>query len=206
MAASKILAQSQLSSLTFPPRISTISTTLENPARIPEYLAAATFQLPNIGPCTNPRISITNEKARSKLRHHAAAVGKSLSPDATKNTLSHQVVLEYYDETKLRNMHFKRPLLPTTLYQQCGKVQHHQGFLKMKAGGRETMSRRWGIPLENITFTAKDGKVSQLEHVFIRGSRVGFMVIPDMLKNAPMFKRLDVKIKGKSSSLGVGRI
>ncbi|KAE8716033.1 hypothetical protein F3Y22_tig00110156pilonHSYRG00245 [Hibiscus syriacus] len=44
MAASKILAQSQLSSLTSPPRISTISNTLENSARIPEYLAAATFQ------------------------------------------------------------------------------------------------------------------------------------------------------------------
>ncbi|MBA0738332.1 hypothetical protein Gogos_011708 [Gossypium gossypioides] len=99
----------------------------------------------------------------------------------------------------------------------------------------------------------QDGKVSQLEHVFIRGSKVRyhvspslgqpclivfsridmrhlmvigvviiktgilylsierwvyfdrFMVIPDMLKNAPMFKRLDAKIKGKSSSLGVGR-
>ncbi|OMO70372.1 hypothetical protein COLO4_28635 [Corchorus olitorius] len=50
-----------------------------------------------------------------------------------------------------------------------------------------------------------DGKVSQLEHVFIRGSKVRFMVIPDMLKNAPMFKKLDNKIKGKSSSLGVGR-
>ncbi|OVA19555.1 Ribonucleoprotein LSM domain [Macleaya cordata] len=50
-----------------------------------------------------------------------------------------------------------------------------------------------------------DGKVSQLEHVFIRGSKVRFMVIPDMLKNAPMFKRLDAKIKGKGSSLGVGR-
>ncbi|CAN6284987.1 unnamed protein product [Urochloa humidicola] len=30
----------------------------------------------------------------------------------------------------------------------------------------------WNCQLENITFTAKDGKVSQLEHVFIRGSRV----------------------------------
>ncbi|GAY49243.1 hypothetical protein CUMW_117740 [Citrus unshiu] len=50
-----------------------------------------------------------------------------------------------------------------------------------------------------------DGKVSQLEHVFIRGSKVRFMVIPDMLKNAPMFKRLDARIKGKSSSIGVGR-
>lgn len=63
----------------------------------------------------------------------------------------------------------------------------------------------WNCQLESITYTAKDGKVSQLEHVFIRGSKVRFMVIPDMLKNAPMFKRLDARIKGKSASLGVGR-
>uniref|UniRef100_A0A6N2LTF9 Small nuclear ribonucleoprotein Sm D3 n=1 Tax=Salix viminalis TaxID=40686 RepID=A0A6N2LTF9_SALVM len=62
----------------------------------------------------------------------------------------------------------------------------------------------WNCQLESITYTAKDGKVSQLEHVFIRGSKVRFMVIPDMLKNAPMFKRLDARIKGKSASLGVG--
>ncbi|XP_013600137.1 PREDICTED: small nuclear ribonucleoprotein SmD3b isoform X1 [Brassica oleracea var. oleracea] len=67
----------------------------------------------------------------------------------------------------------------------------------------------WNCQLEDITFTAKvnkdDGKVSQLEHVFIRGSKVRFMVIPDILKHAPMFKRLDARIKGKSGSLGVGR-
>ncbi|KAJ0511608.1 putative like-Sm (LSM) domain containing protein, LSm4/SmD1/SmD3 [Helianthus annuus] len=51
----------------------------------------------------------------------------------------------------------------------------------------------------------KDGKVAQLEHVFIRGSKVRFMIIPDMLKNAPMFKCLEARIKGKGSSLGVGR-
>ncbi|XP_070024377.1 small nuclear ribonucleoprotein SmD3b-like isoform X3 [Nicotiana sylvestris] len=50
-----------------------------------------------------------------------------------------------------------------------------------------------------------DGRVSQLEHVFIRGSKVRFMIIPDMLKNAPMFKRLEARIKGKGTSLGVGR-
>ncbi|CAK9180342.1 unnamed protein product [Ilex paraguariensis] len=63
----------------------------------------------------------------------------------------------------------------------------------------------WNCQLESITYTAKDGKVSQLEHVFIRGSKVRFMVIPDMLKNAPMFKRLEARIKGKGSGLGVGR-
>ncbi|CAH1431754.1 unnamed protein product [Lactuca virosa] len=51
----------------------------------------------------------------------------------------------------------------------------------------------------------QDGKVAQLEHVFIRGSKVRFMIIPDMLKNAPMFKRLEARIKGKGSALDVGR-
>uniref|UniRef100_A0A0V0HPI8 Small nuclear ribonucleoprotein Sm D3 n=1 Tax=Solanum chacoense TaxID=4108 RepID=A0A0V0HPI8_SOLCH len=55
----------------------------------------------------------------------------------------------------------------------------------------------WNCQLESITYTAKDGRVSQLEHVFIRGSKVRFMIIPDMLKNAPMFKRLESRIKGK---------
>ncbi|GAA0173200.1 RNA splicing factor [Lithospermum erythrorhizon] len=49
----------------------------------------------------------------------------------------------------------------------------------------------------------QDGKVSQLEHVFIRGGK--FMIIPDMLKNAPMFKKLEARIKGKGSAIGVGR-
>ncbi|CAH8330323.1 unnamed protein product [Eruca vesicaria subsp. sativa] len=63
----------------------------------------------------------------------------------------------------------------------------------------------WNCQLENITYTAKDGKVSQLEHVFIRGSKVRFIVIPDMLKNAPMFKKVNEKIKGKIGVGGRGR-
>ncbi|KAJ0538090.1 putative like-Sm (LSM) domain containing protein, LSm4/SmD1/SmD3 [Helianthus annuus] len=66
----------------------------------------------------------------------------------------------------------------------------------------------WNCQLENITSPLSlnsDGKVAQLEHVFIRGSKVRFMIIPDMLKNAPMFKRLEARIKGKGSALGVGR-
>ncbi|KAI5001209.1 hypothetical protein ZWY2020_011168 [Hordeum vulgare] len=60
----------------------------------------------------------------------------------------------------------------------------------------------WNCQIENITFTAK---VSQLEHVFIMGSRVRFMIISDMLKNAPMVKLLEARIRGKGSAIGVGR-
>ncbi|XP_073386458.1 small nuclear ribonucleoprotein SmD3b isoform X2 [Physcomitrium patens] len=60
----------------------------------------------------------------------------------------------------------------------------------------------WNSQLESVTYTAMDGKVSQLEHVSIRGSKVRFMIIPDILKNAPMFKRLDTKIKARSAARG----
>uniref|UniRef100_A0ACD5TWB0 Uncharacterized protein n=1 Tax=Avena sativa TaxID=4498 RepID=A0ACD5TWB0_AVESA len=63
----------------------------------------------------------------------------------------------------------------------------------------------WNCQLENPTFTAKDGRVTQLEHVFIRGVRVRFVIIPDMLRKARMFERLEPRNKGKGSAFGVGR-
>lgn len=42
--------------------------------------------------------------------------------------------------------------------------------------------------MQNITLTARDGRVSQVQQVFIRGSMIRFFILPDMLKNAPMFK------------------
>ena len=42
--------------------------------------------------------------------------------------------------------------------------------------------------MQNITLTARDGRVTQVEQVFIRGSMIRFFILPDMLKNAPMFK------------------
>ncbi|OWF42281.1 small nuclear ribonucleoprotein Sm D3-like [Mizuhopecten yessoensis] len=50
----------------------------------------------------------------------------------------------------------------------------------------------------NITVTYRDGRVAQLENVFLRGSKIRFFILPDMLKNAPMFKR----IQGRSGGGG----
>jgi small nuclear ribonucleoprotein D3 len=58
--------------------------------------------------------------------------------------------------------------------------------------------------LTNITYTARDGRVSQLEHAYIRGSQIRFFILPDMLKNAPMFRRVDAK-SGKGKGIGLGR-
>lgn len=40
----------------------------------------------------------------------------------------------------------------------------------------------------NITVTARDGRTTNVEQVFIRGSMIRYFILPDMLKNAPMFK------------------
>ena len=44
----------------------------------------------------------------------------------------------------------------------------------------------WNCQLEGITHTGKDGRVNQLENVYVRGSKIRFLIIPDMLKNAPI--------------------
>jgi|TARA_B110000003_G_scaffold84095_1_gene86117 small nuclear ribonucleoprotein D3 len=51
--------------------------------------------------------------------------------------------------------------------------------------------------MTDVTHVGRDGKESKMEHVYIRGSKVRMMVIPDMLKHAPMFKRIDPKFDPK---------
>ncbi|KAK9330136.1 hypothetical protein V1505DRAFT_372491 [Lipomyces doorenjongii] len=57
--------------------------------------------------------------------------------------------------------------------------------------------------LRDITVTARDGRVSHLDQVYIRGSHVRFIIVPDMLRNAPMFK--SKTLKGKGVGLARGR-
>jgi hypothetical protein len=47
--------------------------------------------------------------------------------------------------------------------------------------------------MTNVTMTGRDGAITSLEQVFIRGALIRFVIIPDILKNAPMFKRIDPK-------------
>jgi small nuclear ribonucleoprotein D3 len=61
------------------------------------------------------------------------------------------------------------------------------------------------IKLANIMFTARNGQTTELEHAFIRGSKLRLVVLPDILKNAPMFKRDPSKKLGSSVRGGIGR-
>ncbi|TIA92113.1 hypothetical protein E3P99_00715 [Wallemia hederae] len=62
------------------------------------------------------------------------------------------------------------------------------------------------VSLQDITVTARDGRVSQLDQVYIRGSMIKFVVVPDMLQNAPMFKRVGPNaMKGRGIGTARGR-
>mgnify|MGYP002655406665 CR=1 FL=1 len=53
--------------------------------------------------------------------------------------------------------------------------------------------------MTQITVTYRDGRMVALENVYIRGSKIRFLILPDMLKNAPMFKN---KSGSKSGTAG----
>ena len=52
-----------------------------------------------------------------------------------------------------------------------------------------------------VTVTFRDGRVAQLENIYIRGSKIRFLILPDMLKNAPMFKNMG---RGRGAAAGAG--
>lgn len=56
--------------------------------------------------------------------------------------------------------------------------------------------------MTQITVTYRDGRMATLENVYIRGSKIRFLILPDMLKNAPMFKN---KSGSKSGTAGRGK-
>merc|ERR1712070_463547 len=66
---------------------------------------------------------------------------------------------------------------------------------EMYRGDMTTAEDNWNCQLKNVIATARDGHRTQLDQIFIRGSRIRFLTVPDMLKHAPMFKRMDPKYK-----------
>jgi small nuclear ribonucleoprotein D3 len=71
-------------------------------------------------------------------------------------------------------------------------------------GSLEDMEDNMNCRLSKVTCTSRDNKVTALEQVYIRGSKIRFFILPDMLKNAPMFRRTDTR-GGRAIGTGRGR-
>ena len=54
--------------------------------------------------------------------------------------------------------------------------------------------------MEACSVTLRNGQNTRLENVFIRGSKIRFLILPDMLKNAPMFTNMSSGSRGRGSA------
>lgn len=87
----------------------------------------------------------------------------------------------------------------------------HVVTVELKTGDvyRGTLSSaedNMNIQMRRVTVTRRDGQVTNVPHVFIRGSKIRFLVLPDILSDAPMFKRIEALKEGRpEEARGLGR-
>jgi small nuclear ribonucleoprotein D3 len=53
-------------------------------------------------------------------------------------------------------------------------------------GAEETMN----VSLTDVLRTARNGKISKMPNVYLRGSSIRFIALPDLLKSAPIFQKV----------------
>lgn len=72
------------------------------------------------------------------------------------------------------------------------------------------------LQMSNITVTNRDGSVTGMQSCFLRGSKIMYVVMPDILKHAPVFNKATTKsatthapsaniLKARGRGLGRGR-
>ena len=72
------------------------------------------------------------------------------------------------------------------------EAETHNVTIEFKGGEvyRGTLERsedNMNCQLTDVTHTARDGRVSKMSAVYIRGSQIRLCVVPNILKNAPIF-------------------
>ena len=63
-----------------------------------------------------------------------------------------------------------------------------------------TAEDNMNVQLKDITVTARDGRVSHLEQVYIRGSHVRYFIVPDMLR----YGSLQYEAEGRMLTISTG--
>ena len=56
-------------------------------------------------------------------------------------------------------------------------------------------AKMYSLTLLYVVVYESKGKHSSLENCYLRGSKIRMVIVPDMLKNAPMFKKIDPRTK-----------
>lgn len=75
-------------------------------------------------------------------------------------------------------------------------------YVKIQRLTNLTAEDNMNVQLKDITSTARDGRVSHLDQIYIRGSHIRFFIVPDMLRNAPMFRSRGTRGRGVGLARG----
>ena len=73
---------------------------------------------------------------------------------------------------------------------------------EMYRGRLDEAEDNMNVQMSEITMTSRDGSKHPLEHAFLRGSQITYLILPDMLRNAPMFRK-DLIKAGRAKGLGI---
>ena len=56
-----------------------------------------------------------------------------------------------------------------------------------------------------VTMSARNGHTMKLENVYVRGGQIKLITLPDILKNAPMFKKVLGQKRARQDSVKHGK-
>eukprot|EP00938_MAST-03A_sp_MAST-3A-sp1_P005688 g5688.t1 len=82
-------------------------------------------------------------------------------------------------------------------------VEMKNGYLYR--GVMEASEDNWNVLLKNCILTKPNGEKSNVSTVYLRGDQISFVVLPPMLAEAPVFKRIQDFKKGILQPKGIGR-
>ena len=85
-------------------------------------------------------------------------------------------------------------------FQHLELVKQRCKYLQVYRGKLIEAEDNMNSQMASVTVTYRDGRVAQLEHIYIRGSKIRFLILPDMLKNAPMLKNMGGRGGGRGGS------
>jgi small nuclear ribonucleoprotein D3 len=80
--------------------------------------------------------------------------------------------------------------------------EHRRVTVEMKNGETyygelKESSEGMNLKMNDVLVKYADGRTEKMDHVFLRGSSVRFVVLPDLLKKAPMFAKVQSMKKQK---------
>lgn len=86
------------------------------------------------------------------------------------------------------------------------EAENHVVTIELKTGEMfrgylKDVEDTMNVRMDDVYVVSKEGKQYHLDQIYLRGSQIRFFVIPDMLKHAPMLKKVKNQTKAAKQSV-----